>query len=102
MFLALGIIVVKNEHHRKVACGYEFTEGDLKATPKNLAHMIIISFFGSMAAAFCGIGPGFIFAPLLVMIGMEPTVATSTGMYVTMFTTLSSSIQVIIFKKIEL
>jgi len=84
--------VVKREHENKVACGYEFTPGDVQATPKNLTKMIAVSFFGSMAAAFCGVGPGFIFGPVLVMLGLEPQVAVATGMYVTMFTTLSATI----------
>jgi len=54
--------------------------------------MIIISFFGAFAAAFCGIGPGAIFVPVLVIIGIQPVVATSTGMYVTMFTALAASL----------
>lgn len=64
--------------------------------------MNTVSFFGAAAAAFCGIGPGFIFSPILLLIGIEPQVATATGMYVTMFTTLSATIQVIIYKKIYL
>jgi len=32
--------------------------------------MIGISFFGALAAAFCGIGPGAIFCPILVIIGI--------------------------------
>mmetsp|Transcript_8356 Transcript_8356/g.13971 ORF Transcript_8356/g.13971 Transcript_8356/m.13971 type:complete len:93 (-) Transcript_8356:22-300(-) len=43
-----------------------------------------------------------IFVPVLILIGIEAQVATATGMYITMFTTLSSSIQVIIFKKMDL
>ena len=54
--------------------------------------MVTISFFGAFAAAFCGIGPGAIFVPVLVIIGIHPTVATSTGMYVTMFTALAASL----------
>ena len=61
-----------------------------------------ISFVGAVSAAFSGIGPGSIFCPYLVLIGIEAQVATATGMYVTMFTTLSATISVIIFKKIKL
>lgn len=64
--------------------------------------MVGVSFIGSVIAAFCGVGPGFIFGPVLIMLGMEPQVATATGMYVTMFTTLAATIQFIIFKRLNL
>ena len=67
----VGILVVKNEYKQKVESGYNFVKGDLEATPKNLFVLVLISFFGSMASALCGIGPGNIFCPILVMIGIE-------------------------------
>ena len=94
--------MVKNGYKDKVKYGYNFTPGDIEATPKNLVILVTISFFGAMAAAFSGVGPGFIFCPILVLIGIEAQVATATGMYVTLFTTLSATISVIIFKKIKL
>lgn len=45
-----------------------------------------------MATSFCGIGPGAAFVPLLIVLGVHPMVASSTGMYLTTFTTLSASI----------
>jgi len=54
--------------------------------------LIIVAFFGSMAAAYCGMSPSNVFVSMLVIIGIEPIVATATGMYITMFTTLASSI----------
>ena len=64
--------------------------------------MVGVSFFGSLIAAFCGISPGNIFVSMLVIIGTDPVVASATGMYITMFTTLAASIQVFIFNKINL
>jgi len=101
-FTAWGIYIVKKGYQEKVHLGYNFTPGDVEATPKNLIILVGISFFGAMAAAFSGVGPGFIFCPILVLIGIEAQVATATGMYVTMFTTLSATISVMIFKKIKL
>ena len=77
----------------KAHCGYSFVPGDLVlSSNKNLAIMIAISFFGALLAAFCGIGPALIFCPVLVMIGIEAQVATATGMYVTMLTTLAATV----------
>ena len=54
--------------------------------------LVSLSFFAAFCAAFCGIGPGTIFCPVLVIMDLDPTVATSTGMYLTLLTTLSASI----------
>jgi uncharacterized membrane protein YfcA len=87
-----GLHMVKKEFAEKVECGYNFIPGDFEATPKNIVTMNLVSFFGAMAAAFCGIGPGAIFAPILMLVGIQAQVGTATGMYVTMFTTLSATI----------
>ena len=76
--------------------------GDFQATNKNLVTMVIVSFFGSVFAAVSGLGPGMVFCPALIMAGIESRVATATGMYLTMFTTLVASITIIIMKKIEM
>ena len=98
IFTVIAVLVVNKEYNEKVECGYTFVDGDFKATPKSLVMMLSIAYFGAFAAAFCGIGPGAIFCPVLVIIGVQPLVATSTGMYVTFFTTFAASIQAIIFK----
>lgn len=92
IFLILGICVIKKDFQEKIKCGYNFIEGDLQATPKNLFFMISVSFFGSIYASFSGLGPGMVFCPALIMIGIESQVGTATGMYLTMFTTLASTI----------
>jgi hypothetical protein len=63
--------VVKSEYKLKKEVGYRFIPGDLQASSKNLAILVSISFFGALLAAFCGIGPGLLFCPILVMIGIE-------------------------------
>lgn len=102
IFLLLGLCVLKKEYRMKTEVGYDFIEGDLKATPSNIGFMIAVSFFGSIFASFSGLGPGMVFCPALIMIGIESQVGTATGMYLTMFTTLASTIQMVIHKRIKL
>lgn len=102
IFLVWGIRIVLSETEHKKLHNYQSVPGDLVMNKDNVIKLFLISFFGGMAAAFCGIGPGFLFGPVLIMVGIEPRVATATGMYVTMFTTLAATIQAIIFKKINL
>lgn len=85
-------MLVNIEYAEKKDCEYKFMPGDFEPTSQGITKMVTISFFGAFAAAFCGIGPGAIFVPVLVIIGIQPTVATSTGMYVTMFTALAASL----------
>ena len=61
--------------------------------------MSCAAFFGSMATAFCGIGPGAAFVPLLVTLNFHPMIASSTGMYLTTFTTLSATVEYIAMGK---
>ena len=70
--------------------------GDLKLDLKNVSTFILIAWLGAFISGFCGIGGGFIFCPILIIIGVQPIVATATGMYLTTFTTLSFSIIAII------
>ena len=44
-----------------------------------------------MSGAF-GLGGGSVFNPLMIELGVPPTVSTSTGMYMIMFSTFASSI----------
>lgn len=95
-------MIIKKEHANKVKHGYRFTPGDLEVTPKGLIQMVSLSFFGAFMAAFTGCGPGGFFVSALIMIDIEQQVASATGMYLSMFTTLSASIQMIILNKLHL
>lgn len=94
--------IVSRERRLKEQLGYQFVPGDLELTPYNMIVIIAISFVGSVLAAFTAIGPGSIFVPVLTMIGVEARVAGATGMYVTCYMTLSSTIQLLIMGKIPL
>lgn len=98
----IAVRIVSNEATEKEEVGYEFTEGDLRLSPSKLAIIVAISWFGSLMAAFAGIGAGSIFVPALTIIEMEPRVAAATGMYVTIYLTLASSISVIILGRLSL
>ena len=64
--------------------------------------VMAISFFGAMAASFSGAGTGALFLPVFIYKGMEPRVAFATAMYIAMFTCMTSSIAMIMFKRIRL
>jgi uncharacterized membrane protein YfcA len=71
VYLVLGLRVLKKEYKEKTDAEYPFIPGDLQATTYNLNVMVVVSFLGSVYAAFSGIGPGMVFCPALIMIGIE-------------------------------
>ena len=48
--------------------------------------------FSGIYAAFSGVGAGMVYIPALIMIGVEQQVGAATGMYLSMFTTLASTL----------
>ena len=92
LYFILGYRLVAAEIDEKQRCGYNFTEGDLTMNAANLQIIMALAFFGSLFAAFSGIGPGLVFGSGLAIIGLDPQVAVATGMYLTTLMTLSSSI----------
>ncbi len=83
---------MKSEYEEKIDVGYKFENGDFEATNYNLAILSSVSFFGGFASSFSGISPAIVFGPTLIYLGVEPQVATSTSMYIAMFTTMISTI----------
>jgi hypothetical protein len=83
VYFLVGFYMVSKEIEEKEKVGYNFVEGDLRITFYNLAIFVSLAFIGSLFAAFSGLGPGFVFGGGLVIIGIDPRVATATGMYLT-------------------
>mmetsp|Transcript_32873 Transcript_32873/g.23760 ORF Transcript_32873/g.23760 Transcript_32873/m.23760 type:complete len:89 (-) Transcript_32873:215-481(-) len=63
--------------------------------------LILAAFFGGLAAGSFGVGPGLIFNPIMIAIGLHPAVASATGMYMVIYSTLSASIVSIIMGNVE-
>ena len=59
---------------------------------QDVSKLLAIGFFGAMIGATVGIGTGSIFNPVLISLDLHPAVGSATGMYLTMFTTLSATI----------
>jgi len=89
--------VLRPEYRQKVEADYSFSKGDFECTAKNATMLGLIAFFGSSLGSCCGTGTGYIFNPVLVATGIDPAVASATGMYLTLFVTLSATIVMAIF-----
>jgi uncharacterized membrane protein YfcA len=101
-FTFIAIHKSNQDYVKKVKCNYKFVPGDLKLNLYNVTMFMFIGWFGAFVSAFCGIGGGMIFCPILVIVGIEARVATATGMYLTLFTSLSYTIISIVQHQIYL
>ena len=93
---ALASRLANWEYDEKRKIGYTFTKGDQKLTLRNSARLCFVAFSDSFFAAVSGIGPGIIFNSVLIQYDMHPAVASATGMYLTLYTTLSSTLNLLI------
>ena len=78
------------ERLEKEKAGYAFHSSDLEFSTKNARNLAGLAFFGGICGGCLGIGGGMIFNPLLLELGMLPTVSSATGMYLVMFSSLST------------
>lgn len=55
-------------------------------------YLLFFAFVGGWVSGAFGLGGGSVFNPLMIELGVPPTVSTSTGMYMIMFSTAASSV----------
>ena len=67
-----------------------------------MSKLLWISFIGGWVSGALGLGGGSIFNPLLLSLGCPPKVASSTGMYMIIFSTGASTSAYIISGMLEL
>lgn len=72
--------------------GKGLVNSDIRFEGKNLKKLLFYSFFGGFISGAFGQGGGSIFNPVLIEMGVPPSVAGATGMYMVMFSSFSSSI----------
>lgn len=87
-----GSIYLKRLYIRKLKSDYEFKKGDVHWTVKKILLMIFIGFIAGLISGGLGLGGGVIYNPLFLELGISPTVASATGMYLVMFGTLTNTI----------
>ena len=97
-----AVVVLSREYKLKLKVKYEFIEGDMMCKPIIITKLIIIGLFAGFLAGFLGIGSALILNPIMILLGMNPVVATETGMYIGIYSAFSAAIQVIILGKVNL
>ena len=64
--------------------------------------MPLIGFLCAFIPIILGSGPGLFVMTALFYFDLNPASASGTGMYLTMFTTISATVTAVIFKQIDL
>jgi uncharacterized membrane protein YfcA len=75
---------------------------DLKLEFLVLLKLVTFAFLGGFMSGALGLGGGAIFNPLLLSLGVLPSVASATGMYMILFSSSSSSFIYIVHKMLNL
>jgi uncharacterized membrane protein YfcA len=82
--------------------GFGMVESDIQFQQTVLVKLVMFALLGGWVSGALGLGGGAIFNPLLLSMGVPPAVASSTGMYMIMFSTAGSSITYIVFKTLNM
>ena len=98
----VGVRIVSFEHQQKIECGYELTKGDLDFTMPQIMNLVGVSVVCAFLVAVVGVTPGSVFVPLLITLGYNVAVASSTGIFLVMITAGSATINAIVFHLLDL
>lgn len=87
----IGVLINKREQALKEKAGVTCAT-DIKYRGRQLFYLLFFAFVGGWVSGAFGLGGGSVFNPLMIELGVPPTVSTSTGMYMIMFSTFASSV----------
>ena len=87
----IGVRINKYEQKLKEKGGAT-SSSDISYRGRPLFYLLFFAFVGGWVSGAFGLGGGSVFNPLMIELGVPPTVSTSTGMYMIMFSTAASSI----------
>lgn len=93
--LAMSVVAVKRiiaEQALKTRVGKGLIPSDIRFNKKTVRSCVITAFIGGWASGCLGLSGGAIFNPLLLNQGVPPSVASATGMYMILFSTIGTTI----------
>lgn len=89
----LSIWIVKKEQLLKIKYGnVGMTESDIIFTPKNVTILVSLGFFGGFLAGAFGLGGGVIYNPILLTMGLPPTVAGACSLFLVCYSKVASTV----------
>ena len=96
VLLILGLTIhcglyLKRLYLKKIRNSYTFVDGDMKWTIGKIVKMIGFGVLTGLSSGGLGRGGGVSFNPLFIELGIPPAIASATGMYLVMFSTITNS-----------
>ena len=98
----VSIKIVNREQRLKIKVGKGMVESDLRFEGKMIVSLVVFAIIGGLVSGALGLGGGAIFNPLLLSMGVPPSVASATGMYMITFSTAGSTINYIIYHSLNI
>ena len=97
-----SVRVLQHEQKLKLKHGKGLANSDIILRGSTLVSLLAFSFVGGWVSGALGLGGGAIFNPLLLGFGLPPKVASSTGMYMIIFSTGGSTVAYIAAGKVDM
>jgi uncharacterized membrane protein YfcA len=93
--VSLGIrrTLLKRHERRKACKRWDFLPDDVVWTPSSSIQYPLLCAVAGLCAGLFGIGGGIVKGPLMLEMGMQPTVASATSSFMIFFTALSATLQ---------
>jgi len=102
--VAIGLWVrnwLLNRYQQKSKVGYKYVEGDVKWDNKTTIIYPCICAIAGLCAGMFGIGGGIVKGPLMLEMGVLPTVSSSTAAFMILFTTASAASTYVFFGMLQ-
>jgi len=90
-----------DRHEEKERLGFEFVEGDLMWTRRNVRIYPLYTITAGFAAGSLGIAAGTILGPILLEMGLVPIVGTSSSGFMVIFTASSTTFQFLVMGQLQ-
>jgi len=85
------------EYFRKVESGYIFTKGEVMWSPGNTIRYPAICAISGLFAGMFGVGGGIVKGPLMLEMGIIPSVAAASAATMVLFTSLAACVSFVVF-----
>ena len=104
MFVAsyFGVTINKKEQALKSKLNRGLIPSDIRFSGRPLRLLLIFAFLGGWVGGALGLGGGSIFNPLMISLGVPPSVSTSTGMYMIMFSSAATTIIYLVYGQLDI
>ena len=98
----VGVKINEREQYLKLKYSQGIVDSDIRFTGKAVVQLILLGLIGGFISGALGLGGGTIFNPILLNMGLPPSVASSTSMYLVFFSTASSSVLYFIYGLLDI